>query len=532
MAVRNTTCSLLAVSLLACTAVPQSIAETIPTNVPEGFVPPLVTATNATGADAAILIKPSPYPPASFTLQRSKFNSPPFIWEDIAPRGGGYGIFEVPPEDQFYVYRLKHNTPDEILLDISHRPSTLATNLTLTFPFLPGWKHSVQFQDSTSSWETITSIQVTNNPLTLPADLLQNSVRILAEPPIHREDHEAIFVGGQSNALLSDNFYHWDKVTNVVFIDNEIRWRNPSRFTEIVKDSAWQYSFGIGAATELSDTLKKRYLLVPVAVGGTSMSEWMPGSNRFDRTTLFGRANFRRVAAAPQQISAIWYFGHESSTGFPYVTNYITEWKQLIAEFQKEIGPAPVIFAQLAKSTNLVYHANIFGGAEQQRLSEAGQTLGTPGHHMVVTFDLPLADGLHLCAEAHRILGHRFARAMRQHVYGEQIDGTGPRLLSVLHPLGDKQFVEVTFTQSINDPVNNYENQFKVSDSAGEIPIVGYSRTRRGQAVQLRLARVPDGPAQITYGEPAALANLQFLTNVIRNAEGLPAPAFGPLPIH
>ena len=68
-----------------------------------------------------------------------------------------------------------------------------------------------------------------------------------------------------------------------------------------------------------------------------------------------------------------------------------------------------------------------------------------------MTFDLPLGDGLHLSGEANRLLGIRFARAMRQHVYGEAVDGTGPRLVSVTRPASDPRLFRVTFTQAISE---------------------------------------------------------------------------------
>ena len=188
-------------------------------------------------------------------------------------------------------------------------------------------------------------------------------------------------------------------------------------------------------------------------------------------------------------------------------------------------------FAQLAKSSRPAEHRAMFTAVEQQRLSEEGQSQGTPGHHMVVAFDLPLGDGLHLSGEANRILGLRFARAMRQHVYGEPIDGTGPRLVSASLANQAQSLIRLTFTQVINLPVNAYDDQFRVTDAAGPISIIAFSRTPDGRAIDLRLRRLAGGPVRLSYGEPASTANLLYLTNVVRNAEGLPAPAFGPIEV-
>ena len=142
---------------------------------------------------------------------------------------------------------------------------------------------------------------------------------------------------------------------------------------------------------------------------------------------------------------------------------------------------------------------------------------------MVVAFDLPLGDGLHLSGEAKRILGLRFALAMRQHVYGEAVDGTGPRLVSVSLSVQEQPVIRVTFTQIINLPVNAYDDQFRVTD---------FSRTADARSIDLKLQRPAVAPVRLSYGEPASTANLLYLTNVVRNLEGLPAPAFGPIEVH
>ena len=151
---------------------------------------------------------------------------------------------------------------------------------------------------------------------------------------------------------------------------------------------------------------------------------------------------------------------------------------------------------------------------------------------MVVAFDLPLGDGLHLSGEAKRILGLRFALAMRQHVYGEAVDGTGPRLVSVSLSVQEQPVIRVIFTQIINLPVNAYDDQFRVTDADGPLPVIAFSRTADARSIDLKLQRPAVAPVRVSYGEPASTANLLYLTNVVRNLEGLPAPAFGPIEVH
>ena len=256
---------------------------------------------------------------------------------------------------------------------------------------------------------------------------------------------------------------------------------------------------------------------------------WLPGSNRFDRSTLFGEANYRRVLGNPRPPQAIWYYGHESSGALEHIDEYIPLWKQLIAEFQQETGPVPVIFAQVAKSTNAVWQEHNFRVAEQQRRSEAGQPEGTPGHFMVVTFDLPLGDIIHLSGGANRILGRRYALAMREHVLGEAVNGTGPRLKSVAQFRGNWRTIRVQFDCAITEPVNGYEDQFAVRDEHGEVPVVAVWRDSTGTSVMIQVDRSDDSPLWVEYGGGRAEDAGVFLTNVVRDLDGLPAPAFGPL---
>src|SRR5690606_30422303 len=50
--------------------------------------------------------------------------------------------------------------------------------------------------------------------------------------------------------------------------------------------------------------------------------------------------------------------------------------------------------------------------------------------NMVVTYDLPRSDRHHLSAFGQRVFAERLDLALREHVFGEDIDGTGPRIVS------------------------------------------------------------------------------------------------------
>src|SRR5688500_14339972 len=100
---------------------------------------------------------------------------------------------------------------------LSIHKSQPSTNLAFSFPVLAGWDPLVQVQDQrTKIWRDVPSRQTANGFLSFSPPSITGPLRILARPPVQRESFEAIFVGGQSNALISDNYYHGDKHTNVM----------------------------------------------------------------------------------------------------------------------------------------------------------------------------------------------------------------------------------------------------------------------------------------------------------------------------
>jgi hypothetical protein len=401
-----------------------------------------------------------------------------------------------------------------------------AGGISLSVFSYPGWNYILQSKQVNlpeSNWENLNTPS-TNVLFILPQAEPDTNYRILGKPPVDREAYTAVLIAGQSNALLNDDIYYPRRVAGVLTLRNSFEFLKPSVFYGQSKGT-FVYSFSVGAASELSDLTTNRYLLIETAIGATTLKQWLPGTNRFDRHTLYGDSNYRRVIGAPRGIKAIWYYGHESSASGSGLQTYIQDWKQLIGEFRKDNGPVPVIFAQLAKNTNAIGQAAQFQGAEKQRQTEAGQLLGVADTHMVVTFDLPLGDLAHLSGEAQRLLGHRFALATLEHVYHEPINGTGPRLLRLGHPRGNRRIIQIQFDRAIHEPTNNYDHQFTISSKGILLPIKTITRTSDA-VVSIALAFEPPDDVTVSYGSPPPASTDLYLTNVIRDLDGLPAPAF------
>src|SRR5207253_8620503 len=107
----------------------------------------------------------------------------------------------------------------------------------------------------------------------------------------------------------------------------------------------------------------------------------------------------------------------------------------------------------------------------------------------------------HLSGEAQRLLGHRFALATLEHVYHEPINGTGPRLLRLGHPRGNRRIIQIQFDRAIHEPTNNYDHQFTISSKGILLPIKTITRTSDA-VVSIALAFEPPDDVTVSYGSP------------------------------
>jgi hypothetical protein len=303
---------------------------------------------------------------------------------------------------------------------------------------------------------------------------------------------------------------------------------NSSHF---VPTSPYGHSWSLRAAKGVTASIHNKIILVPCAASSTSIQNWMPGPDRFDRTTLYGAANCRRFIAARNGVKAIWFYGYESNTNPPYLETYYEDWKRLISEFWSDWGQVPIIYVQLARCADPCGFGMVdwmWAGADIQRQIEtgSGSDKSMPLHFLVPAFDLPMQDVIHLNREADDILADRIARATRQHVYGDTINGTGPRLVSLTHPLGDKTSIRIALTRPINAAVNRYDNLFHAYVRGKELPIEDVQRDTDESAILITLTHTVDGPVTISYGGNRADRINTGLPNVVKDADGLPLPQF------
>jgi len=358
-------------------------------------------------------------------------------------------------------------------------------------------------------------------------------------------------IAGQSNASgrgeLNENTERPD--ARILLFGNDYHWKvayepvdDPSGQLDSVSDDSAVitaikgHSFGLRAGKELLGSGTSFIRLIPCPLGATNISQWRKTANPFDRGTLFGSCNYRRFLATPGggQPTALWWYQGEREAGTAALRDaFIANHTALIGDFRSEMGEGlPVVYVQLAR---LNTNHQIIGEYQRRLETGSGYPEALERHFMAVAFDLPMADSVHLDQAGQKELGRRIGLATRQHVFGEEIDGTGPRLLlesPLIHPGGEKRLVAVRFNQPIKDSSNEYEGQFRVFDGGVEVQPLLVSRDAMDPArVLIQLSSEPSGSVTVSYGDFSTAALHIPLSEVVKGANDLPAPRFGPLAV-
>lgn len=340
-------------------------------------------------------------------------------------------------------------------------------------------------------------------------------------------------IGGQSNASGRGSLVGAEAADASVFmLGNDYRFKvayeptdDAANQADAVSDDGAnaKHSFALRAAKGLL-TAVGSVMLVPCAKGSSYIADWQPAANRVDRSTLYGSANYRRILCGG--VSVLWWYGHEADSLAP--DNYVADWTTLISEWRSDEPDVPVVYAQLAKRSSAAATTRQNVVAEYQRRTEtaSGDGAAISRHHMVVTFDLALVDDVHLDASAYRALGDRFALATREHVLGEAVNGTGPRLVSVTMPTTST--VKVKTTRALAVIAGNADEQFRVFDDAVEATVSSVERDPGDvTAALITLNAATTGTVTVSYGDVVASGTGVTLANVVKDADGLPLPQFG-----
>ncbi len=382
-----------------------------------------------------------------------------------------------------------------------------------------------------------------------------------------------LLIAGQSNASSRGELSNVEPgIPEVRMLGNDYVWKQASEPTDsnlnqidqVSEDTDPQFAFGAGHSfgvrlgKNLFNATGKKVFLIQSAKGGSCLTtcedgSWNVPSDRLNRNTLFGSANYRAQVSAGTAPNApapaeggpvtgiIWYQG-ESEQGN---SNFIPDTNLVMNAFENELNDPPIIYAQIARRLIAPNESDSFKNVNYQNIREKQRLMetqyGNPGDrrntfYMVVTHDLPLVENNHLSAEGQKILGDRIALAYQEHVLGQGVDGTGPRLESNGVTLNGN-VIRVNTTQSINSS-SDYEGYFNVSAGGSSYSGLGgnissISRDPNDPSTILITVSSTSSPLYLRYMPPSFKPSsypTPQLQNVVKSAgTGLPLPAFGPL---
>lgn len=301
--------------------------------------------------------------------------------------------------------------------------------------------------------------------------------------------------------------------------------------------AAPQHGFALRAAKSLNTNSAVDVLLVPCAIGGTSIAQWDTPLTKTDRTTLFGAMAHRysQAAAKGGDPVIVWY-GHEANAGSAYAgvdftnggvgTTYQTAFSQLIADIRSEIVDAPLIFVQLAADDTLADAETQAAAGEAQRQLE----LSLSNAYMVVAHDVARnasTDDIHVSRTGMDTIADRVALAIREHVLGEAVNGTGPRIVSATY---SGSTITLTCDKTLNTTAGNYGNLFRVYAGGVEQTVSSANRGGNTSTVSIVCSAPLSGSITLTYGYRAGAASAAR-TDFVADSDGLPLPLFGPIAV-
>ena len=144
-----------------------------------------------------------------------------------------------------------------------------------------------------------------------------------------------------------------------------------------VSPSSPAHSLGVALGKSAAQITGNSAVLVPCAIGSTSMSHWRPPAGTLDMTTLFGALILRAQAAQKSGQSPIFvWYGHEANAADTVLTtatgaistHYQGRWYALIESVRAYFPAAPFIFAQLGASNDAAIATRhcITGEAQRQ----------------------------------------------------------------------------------------------------------------------------------------------------------------------
>lgn len=415
----------------------------------------------------------------------------------------------------------------------------------------------------------------------------------VAEPPPPGGRAFSVLVVGQSNAqgvnLGDPNEVraYIDAADGVSMFGNDYVWKpayeplddcvgqvdqvsvDPSGGCESFEDNGSGVSFGVSLGNELAARTGDDVFLIPAARGGSSLLDWSLGLGTEDQATLFGSAVVRgkragsdrgaplgRVAGGDAYGAVVWFQGETDTASSSLANAYARKTEEVLDGFVGALE-APIILVQLARrgyvtrsdstSRNLLYQVvreqqrRLADGARLADTTGSSSPISRSGTHLVVTHDLPMADGRHLSAAGQVEVGRRVSLAIREHLWGEAVDGSGPRLARVDKPSTSAVWVHADrpVTPPATTSADAYSGYFAVFSEGVRLPIESIVRHEvDARVIVITFGASVSGAVEVRYMPPPVATSVTgFVADVVRsdtctdpmpgNGTCLPMAAFG-----
>jgi hypothetical protein len=371
-----------------------------------------------------------------------------------------------------------------------------------------------------------------------------------------------ILIAGQSNASGKGLPFPKDKETadeGVWMLTQgpaEVDWYwVPAEEPTHTYPNPQEHSFGVRLGNELKRATGLDVYLVPAAHGGSSASEWLPGTTFFEEAVA--RAKFASKNLGIPVSAVTWFQGETDSGTSSQRSRFVERTREIFDAFNSELG-APILFAQLSKrlfesddpNRNLAYQVireqqRMMGrGAVSASLQPSGGSPASSGddenyYHLVVSHDLPVSDVRHLSRDAQKVLGQRFAHAFLVQVWtgngAREANRAGPRVSAVT--LESTTTVRVRASRAINDS-SSYAGYFTLFVDGSPVALAGIERDPADHASILIHPAAPlpaeTGRIEVRYMPRDDVGTFTQSSEAVHATDvsglRLPLPAFG-LPV-
>ncbi|KKN73009.1 hypothetical protein LCGC14_0405630 [marine sediment metagenome] len=250
---------------------------------------------------------------------------------------------------------------------------------------------------------------------------INNSISLeIKQPPT-----KIFILAGQSNmvgraGLIEDDFNYFNE--NILVFGNDYQLKiayepidNGDGQIDIASyDKRPQFGPSMPFGIAMSTYLNQKVILVPCALGGSSISQWERPKNPLDTYTLYGSLVNRALIAKQMSngiiAGVIWFQGEKDAVSYLDThSNYLNLFIKFATNIRIDLRDSqmPFIYAQLGPQDNnelFTYWDDIKAQQEQAQYLISNSK-------MIKTDDLTIFDYVHFTHRSYELIGQRFAEA-------------------------------------------------------------------------------------------------------------------------